>query len=215
MKRWQLAVIMAVCVFGVCATSTTGSIPPNSAQTAQDRDTELGTLVLSLINVANPKLSPARKQIITRTFVRVTKDILEKQEDRREFAFVILAESSYNPDINDSSAGAVGLSQLLPQYGREFSARCRVPAFTTDDLRRDVELNLTVGACLFRYLTDQFNGNAALAHAAYIAGANSLAVKQLQQLNNVTDPDVAKYLAKFFYLKEATKSGPIKGYEAR
>lgn len=200
---------LAVMTLGVVA--FTPPLGPTRAATLVTMDKsieqqELGNLVVGLISVANPKLSAPRKQILARTFVRVASDIFDKQEDRREFAFVVLAESSYNPNIQDSSAGAVGVSQLLPQYAREFGKLCNITGFTTEDLRADVELNLTVGACLFRSLIEEFKGNSALAHASYIAGKDSLAVRELKSMRNVSNLDVASYLAKFFYLKEEAKS---------
>ena len=170
---------------------------------------ELGALVVGLISVANPKLSTPRKQILARTFVRVTTDIFDKPEDRREFAFVILAESSYNPSIQDSSAGAVGLSQLLPQYAKDFGKLCHISDFTTEDLKADTELNLTVGACLFRSLIEEYKGNSALAHAGYLAGSASRSIKQMKALYDVEDPMVARYLAKFYYIKEAVRTNTL------
>ena len=76
---------------------------------------------------------------------------------------VIEVESNYNPDAV-SSAGAVGLMQLMPAT----SAR-----FGVVDARNPIS-NITGGARYLRYLIDLFEQDLQLVLAAYNAGENAV-----------------------------------------
>jgi soluble lytic murein transglycosylase-like protein len=76
-----------------------------------------------------------------------------------------------------SPKDALGLSQILPATARETAQRLGlsdVAALSNDDLRRrllsDGELNLKLGRAYFRQMTTRYDGNVALAAAAYNAG---------------------------------------------
>jgi soluble lytic murein transglycosylase-like protein len=77
---------------------------------------------------------------------------------------VIKVESNYNP-FAVSSKGALGLMQLIPATARRFGV---------SDVFDPVE-NIEGGAKYLRYLLDLYNGNYALALAAYNAGENAVA----------------------------------------
>jgi hypothetical protein len=77
---------------------------------------------------------------------------------------VIRVESNYNP-MAVSSAGALGLMQLIPSTARRFGV---------SDVFNPVE-NIQGGARYLRYLLDLFNGNYPLALAAYNAGEGAVA----------------------------------------
>jgi soluble lytic murein transglycosylase-like protein len=76
---------------------------------------------------------------------------------------VIQTESAYNSHAI-SSAGAVGLMQLMPDTARRFGV--------TD--RHDPDQNVDGGTRYLRHLIDMFNPNLDLAVAAYNAGENAV-----------------------------------------
>jgi soluble lytic murein transglycosylase-like protein len=79
--------------------------------------------------------------------------------DPRLLRSVIKAESNFNPRAR-SSAGAVGLMQLMPATARRFGVKNR----------RNAGSNIMGGARYLRYLLKKYRGNKRLAMAAYNAG---------------------------------------------
>lgn len=76
---------------------------------------------------------------------------------------VIQTESYYNPVIR-SSAGAVGLMQLMPATASRFGVTNR----------RDPEQNIQAGTQYLKILLGQFNNDITLALAAYNAGEGNV-----------------------------------------
>ncbi len=76
---------------------------------------------------------------------------------------VITAESAYNPDAV-STAGAVGLMQLMPGTAERYGVRNR----------RDPTANVSGGTQYLRDLLVMFDDNLVLALAAYNAGENAV-----------------------------------------
>jgi len=163
---------------------------------------EIGNYVLTQMKIVNARMSSIRKQVIARQIVTTTMDIFESQEHRKQFVTLIAIESKFNPKAK-SHVGAVGIGQVMPQYAKEFAAKCGINDLDTDDLEI-AEVNLTVSACRFRELLEIFKGQVSLALVAYNAGANSNQVKQLQELRNLSTVETSSYLSKFMYLKEKT-----------
>ncbi|WP_394752576.1 lytic transglycosylase domain-containing protein [Crenothrix sp.] len=85
------------------------------------------------------------------------------QVDEKLVHAVIQTESAYNANAI-SSAGAVGLMQLMPGTARQYGV--------TD--RHDPGQNINGGTKYLRYLLDLFNSNMDLAVAAYNAGENAV-----------------------------------------
>ncbi|WP_069473102.1 lytic transglycosylase domain-containing protein [Candidatus Marithrix sp. Canyon 246] len=79
--------------------------------------------------------------------------------DPRLLRSVIKAESNFNARAR-SSAGAVGLMQLMPATARRFGVKNR----------RNAGSNIMGGARYLRYLLKRYRGNKRLAMAAYNAG---------------------------------------------
>lgn len=77
-------------------------------------------------------------------------------------------ESRFAPDIV-SSAGAVGLMQLMPRTARWVARQLAFDDWSTD-LIANVGVNTRFGAFYFRYWQDRFDDLPALAAAAYNAG---------------------------------------------
>lgn len=76
-------------------------------------------------------------------------------------------ESAFTPDAR-SSAGALGLMQLLPSTARQTASRVGLSISNHDLLQPDT--NITLGSRYITQLLNEFNGNRILAAAAYNAG---------------------------------------------
>jgi soluble lytic murein transglycosylase len=86
---------------------------------------------------------------------------------------VMRQESLYRADAA-SSAGALGLLQLLPETARRTAQRWNRPRPRGDDLF-DPAINVPLGAAQLRLLVDRFGGQTAVALAGYNAGPNAAA----------------------------------------
>ncbi|MBZ9747663.1 lytic transglycosylase domain-containing protein [Mesorhizobium sp. CO1-1-7] len=86
----------------------------------------------------------------------------EEGVDENQFLALVYQESRFNPCAR-SSAGAIGLAQLMPGTAAELGVDAN-----------SVEQNLRGGARYFKQQLERFNGNASLALAAYNAGAGSV-----------------------------------------
>ncbi len=91
----------------------------------------------------------------------------EKHLDPAFVAAVIYAESKFNP--RESSAGALGLMQILPETAAFIAQRTGGIDFTTSDLASP-EINVAYGTWYLRYLLDHYQGAELPAVAAYNAG---------------------------------------------
>jgi soluble lytic murein transglycosylase len=96
----------------------------------------------------------------------------ERDLDPALVAAVIYAESRFDPNVR-SSAGAVGLMQVLPETG-EFIARSTGGTdFVEADLR-DPDINVRYGTWLLDYLRTRYDGDVESALAAYHAGPGNV-----------------------------------------
>jgi soluble lytic murein transglycosylase len=91
----------------------------------------------------------------------------EKHLDPALVAAVIYAESKFDP--RESSAGALGLMQLLPETAAFIARRTGGVDFSTQDLATPA-INVAYGSWYLRYLLDHYNGAELPAVAAYNAG---------------------------------------------
>jgi soluble lytic murein transglycosylase len=101
----------------------------------------------------------------------IRKQAHEKQLDPSLIAAVIYAESKFNDST--SSAGALGLMQLLPSTADFIAERSGGTRFTTADLSTP-EINIAYGSWYLRYLLDRYNGDEVLALAAYNGGMGNV-----------------------------------------
>ena len=95
----------------------------------------------------------------------------EKRVDPALIAAVIYAETKFNP--RQSSAGAEGLMQILPETATFLAHRSGATSFTTADLATP-QVNIAYGSYYLRYLLDRYHGNETLALAAYNGGAGNV-----------------------------------------
>ncbi len=145
------------------------------------------------------KLSEGRRQVLAYQIARVVTESFKTAEHAQAFVALICIESKFTNDIK-SSAGALGLTQIMPQYASEFAKQCNIGKIETADLQNE-EVSLRLGACLFNSLLKQFNGNVALALSAYNSGAASNTTKKLTALGTGAE-ETSGYLAKHYVLSE-------------
>ncbi|HEY5261146.1 MAG TPA: lytic transglycosylase domain-containing protein [Solirubrobacteraceae bacterium] len=91
----------------------------------------------------------------------------EKHLDPTLIAAVIYAETKFDP--RTSSAGALGLMQLLPSTAEYIAHLSGGVRFTTGDLATP-KINVAYGSWYLRYLLDHYDGNEMEAVAAYNGG---------------------------------------------
>lgn len=95
----------------------------------------------------------------------------EKHLDPALIAGVIYAETKFEP--RDSSAGAVGPMQIMPQTASFLAHRSGATTFTTSDLNTP-RVNIAYGSYYLRYLLDEYHGSLVLALAAYNGGESNV-----------------------------------------
>jgi soluble lytic murein transglycosylase-like protein len=88
-------------------------------------------------------------------------------------AGLVLAESSGRPDA-ESSAGALGLCQLMLPTARERARLLHLPEPSRSDLLTKPALNARLGASYLRWLLDRYQGAVEPALVAYNAGPGRL-----------------------------------------
>jgi soluble lytic murein transglycosylase len=103
-------------------------------------------------------------------------DIIRQQSalkglDPALVAAVIYQESKF--EDRTSSAGALGLMQLLPGTAHFIAHKSGGTQFTTKDLSTP-QVNISYGTWYMRYLSRRYGGNKTLAVAAYNAGENNV-----------------------------------------
>jgi soluble lytic murein transglycosylase len=84
---------------------------------------------------------------------------------------IIRQESLFRADAA-SSAGAIGLMQLLPETARTTARRAGLPAPTRAQLTEPT-VNIPLGSAFLARLVQRFDGETALATAGYNAGPNA------------------------------------------
>lgn len=94
---------------------------------------------------------------------------LEYRVDPRLVVAVARVESGFRPTAR-SSRNARGLMQVMPETGAWVAERLGMGSIGADDLY-DPELNLRLGTWYLAYQVQMFNGDLALALAAYNGGS--------------------------------------------
>ena len=122
----------------------------------------VAVLIASGVNHAVDKLGLPLTNAST-----IRKQAAEKRLDPALIAAVIYAESKFEP--RESSAGAEGLMQILPETAYFIAHLTGGSAFTASDLATP-SINLAYGSYYLRYLLDHYDGDEMLAVAAYNAG---------------------------------------------
>jgi soluble lytic murein transglycosylase len=87
-------------------------------------------------------------------------------------AAVIYQESRFDPRA-ESSSGAIGLMQLLPETAKGIALRTGGRRFEVDDLY-DPEINVRYGSWYLRHLLTKYDGDLRKALAAYNGGQGNV-----------------------------------------
>jgi soluble lytic murein transglycosylase len=128
----------------------------------------LGVLALIAVLIASEVNHAVSKLGLPLTNAEVIrKQAAEKHLDPALIAAVIYAESKFSPQ--QSSAGAEGLMQILPETAYFIAHRSGGSRFTESDLATP-SINVAYGSYYLRYLLGHYDGNEMLAVAAYNAG---------------------------------------------
>jgi len=86
---------------------------------------------------------------------------------------VILCESSFRPAVT-SSAGAMGLMQIMPDTGRWIAGKFGEEDIFTPEMLFEPETNIKYGCWFLGWLSRRFDGDLATVSAAYHAGAGNV-----------------------------------------
>jgi hypothetical protein len=160
------------------------------------------SFIKEMMAIVGVKASKASQDNTAAMLNRVTLKIFENNKAGAEgFVTLVAMESSFKPTAK-SSAGAVGYAQVIPKFGLEFASHCGLEIEPAD--LNDPEINLTVGACLFKQLLSEYN-NVSLSLVAYNAGRYSKQIKDMQALRSLSNLETAGYVAKYHYLQELSK----------
>ncbi len=156
-----------------------------------------------LLPVCNVNLSELRRKVSIAQIIRISSTTFEKQEQQEAFLYLICIESKFDNGVK-SKVGAVGYTQLMPKFFIGFAKSCGYETAGDKDIY-DSEINLTVGACVFKQLLNKFDGNTALALAGYNSGPDSATTKSLSKLGSNGQAETFNYVAKFAVLRERMK----------
>lgn len=130
-------------------------------------------------------------------------DIIRQQAEEKNLppeliAAVIYQESRFRP--RESSAGAVGLMQLLPSTAHFIAGKTGGSKFTTEDLSTP-QINIQYGSWYLRWLLDHFDENEITALAAYNAGIGNVEKwlaesgdTHIQNIDDIPFPETREYV---------------------
>jgi soluble lytic murein transglycosylase len=153
------------------------SARPRRRAKLRSRRLRLVVLVALVVGVAVAlALGPLRETIREVTLPLRHDDIIRQQAkdkgvDAALIAAVIYEESKFRDQT--SHAGARGLMQITPRTADFIAHRSGGTAFEQGDLATP-QINIAYGTYYLRYLIDRYDGNDALAIAAYNAGETNV-----------------------------------------
>jgi peptidoglycan lytic transglycosylase len=146
---------------------------PRRRSRVKRRRLVLLTVLLGLAAIALLTLKPwADKAVQELKLPLRHEDVIRQQAADKDLdpsliAGVIYVESRFRDQT--SHAGAKGLMQLMPATADYIARKSGGTRFVQGDLA-DPQINISYGSWYLRYLLERYNGNVALALAAYNAG---------------------------------------------
>ena len=163
----------------------------------EHEDQRIGEYVMFIMNFSKVKMSDFQKQLMAQAIVRVSGQIFQTEVERQWGVVLVNNESGFDRAVK-SPAGAVGLTQVMPQYIEEFGGHCNIEVEKSEVY--DTETNLLLGFCRFKHLLNAYHGVVTTALAAYNAGKHAKSVKELQRLEKITNEETLQYIAKFAHV---------------
>jgi peptidoglycan lytic transglycosylase len=137
----------------------------------------LGVIAVTAVVVALLMALPLAKRAVNSLGLplqyssAIRQQAAEKHLDPALVAAVIYAETKFDP--RTSSAGAVGLMQLMPQTANFLAKRSGATTFSTADLSTP-DVNIAYGSYYLRYLLNEYHGRVVAALAAYNGGETNV-----------------------------------------
>lgn len=155
------------------------------------------------IDISAPRISTGRRKLLAGMLTQIAQEVFTERGHQEYWIALIGVESRYESS-SKSSAGAVGLGQLIPKFATGFGTTCGLTEITASDVTDDYT-NAFLSACQFRALIEQFGGNIPLALCGYNAGANSSSIKRLQSGASPVE-ETSGYISKVWTSKEKTSA---------
>jgi hypothetical protein len=143
------------------------------------------------------KLSKARKITLAQSIVRITNNVFDSDQNKRDMVTAWAIESCFQK-FAQSPTGPKGYSQVAKAAFKEGMKACGVPDAKDDDVW-ETDLNLYAGACYFRTILET-KKDSYLSIVAYNQGPNSEAAKKYEQNGRVGNVEALEYIAQFTYL---------------
>jgi soluble lytic murein transglycosylase len=147
----------------------------------------IAVLIVALVSRVQ-QVSPGGLPLSDAAVIR--EQATDKHLDPALIAGVIYAETKFDP--RTSSAGALGLMQILPTTAGFIANRSGGVRFTTSDLATP-KINVAYGSWYLRYLLAHYEGNEMLAVAAYnggLANVDAWAAKARSEGKTLTIADI-------------------------
>ncbi|MEG1254568.1 lytic transglycosylase domain-containing protein [Clostridium sp.] len=130
-------------------------------------------LVIAILSIVGVNFKVILKNFFP---LEYKKNIIEYSQeynvDPNLVAAVINTESKFLMDAN-SSKGAVGLMQIMPETGKWIGENLEIENFTTDMIR-DPVVNIRMGCWYLNKLSEDFNGEYTLILASYNGGPGNV-----------------------------------------
>lgn len=138
------------------------------------------------VTTSRPDLQPGQRPPTVTSFNNLWEATKQQESGNRQVGD--------NGQVVTSSAGAIGISQLMPDTARAEAKLMGIP-FSLDRLKNDKDYNESIGRHLMSRLVDKYDGDQTLALAAYNAGEGNVS-KWLDangdpRLGQVSDADWA------------------------
>ncbi len=128
--------------------------------------------------------------VYPRPFVAGVRALEEQHELPRGLVYAVMRQESGFDPVIVSPAAAIGLMQLIPSTARQVASELALPFDEADLTRPDV--NLRLGAFYIAKLLKMFQGQVALAAAAYNAGPRAVSHWVAASSDNELDLFVAR-----------------------
>lgn len=151
------------------------------------------------ISAADPAIGVTERKQLSSMLVSIADATFTSKEHKIYWIALIGVESGFNQRAK-SSAGAVGLGQLMVRYYVGIAKQCGLGELAADTIT-DRYINAGVSACYFKYLINQSDNSVSLALVAYNAGINSSSYKHASK-GGVPVTETAGYVSKVNISKE-------------